>query len=1375
MVRYAWRRSLLPVAADSKQIRERFDGRPNRTRLPHLDDVQHTPAVVILGERGCGKSVALAQEHTRLLETGLPVTFLHLGKDVFDITSAGTQLHQDLRTAVEADERFVLLDGLDEGMSDIPGLDKALLHHLRALSETERHGLRLRITCRTTRWPAALETGLRTLWPKADQVAVKTLAPLTRADLHTAAGQHGLDGADFVTQVADRNLQALAQQPVTLIPLLEARVRGVALPATVAQAYAQACRTLCTETWEEDFSRRQGRPGVDHLLAVARWTAAALQFSRCPALVDQPPAGEGELDLDTLAAPQVPGAMPPLECRRRELLYLTECGLLTPVGQRRWVFAHRSFQEYLAAEFLRISRIGPTVLKELLWVGGGRARHIVPEHEEIAARLAVDDEQLFDDLLAHDLPVLLLADLKALPARQRARVTQALLDRAPEEDLGPLVWGRFDRVNHPGLAAQLTPFLASDADRDQQYLALRIASMCRPDGLAPALLAVAEDTAQPVGVRSLALQALDQVDDQTADRLMLLAADPVARIAEEAVMRLWPERLSATEYLDLLPAPNPQAVHGLLDKTTALMTPERAAELLDWSVHTLHTHGAKAAWATDLVAQAIAHLAHADTPRDPHPLEEQVGQALVAVAAYSERCHETGAHAAFEELKAALAGAPALRRRLAGYLLRHSTADDILQFAFAVPQPGMFPDDDLLHWFTRWSDLSAETRQAIHPLISRRPRPDQPQLREAVDRARQSDPMLREATAWWDAPEPQWLLRRREREAQERHRHTFDEALFAVALQDVTTAGPQTVRQAWHTAVAHLYRTADGTRVTPATTLNAVAAAPSIPLPGSDLHDALVIAARHVLITAPVIAAEDIPGWRTGYQQLPELSALGFLPTAIANAAVPQEESSRWAGWALALATLTDPADDTALRHALLRHCAHRAGPAFVTAVEDRLQRTPSRLDELAEVLLSLSLHEAIDTLYCWASSPEQPRVTRAEALAALAQHGYPQARERLAGVVASGPHGDGPQHRTRWIKAVHTLMSCNGLADIWPAVRRQLTDQDLFTELTDQLIDHPGHRDWPRAITDLTASDLADLYTRLCRRPELQQPRPLHQPGVLYTITYQETLHDRADTLLQLIAAKATTAAADELDQLSRTTARNPRYPARLARRTARQAARRQLEPVPAHQLHQLAVDHSLRVIADETHLLDVVMEALDTIQEALSGPNGLAILLWSRSAVAASSSMWPLWEEDFSDFVMGLLKIHLGKRRVILNREVQVDRPGAGGGRTDIHIQAATNTEDPEPFTVVIECKGCWNPGLDTALADQLVGRYLRRPRTAGIFLVGFFDCHLWNDQHRPRCAPAHSRQAIEQQQQAQAARHNAVVRAKVLDCRPPGVQTD
>ncbi|WP_327398305.1 dihydroxy-acid dehydratase [Streptomyces phaeochromogenes] len=171
---------------------------------------------MVLGEGGCGKSVALDQEHAQLDAAGLPVTWLDLGRDVFDLATAGTRLHQDLRTGLDERARFLLLDGLDEGLRDIPGLEGALLHHLGSPSEQERRGLRLRITCRTTRWPEGLDRGLRALWPLAGQVATMTLAPLPHSDIQMAVEQHGLDGGTFVAQVVGRGLEALAQQPVTL-------------------------------------------------------------------------------------------------------------------------------------------------------------------------------------------------------------------------------------------------------------------------------------------------------------------------------------------------------------------------------------------------------------------------------------------------------------------------------------------------------------------------------------------------------------------------------------------------------------------------------------------------------------------------------------------------------------------------------------------------------------------------------------------------------------------------------------------------------------------------------------------------------------------------------------------------------------------------------------------------------------------------------------------------------------------------------------------------------------------------------------------------------------------------------------------------------
>ncbi|MFF3876070.1 hypothetical protein [Streptomyces sp. NPDC001978] len=1342
-----------------------------------LDELRDVPVVVVLGERGAGKSVALEQEHALLSEEGVQVVpLLHLGRDVFDTDSASSTLEQRLH-AGEDQERYVLLDGLDEGLSDIPGLDKVLLHQLRAMQARQRDGLRLRIICRTSRWPEALESGLRGLWPDSDQVALMTLAPLTRQDVQSAAEKRGLDATWFAEQVTGRSLEALAQQPVTLNPLLDAQSRGEELPKTVAEAYDQACRTLCTETWSQGFAQRQDRPAVDQLLEVARWVAAALQFGHSAVLTDREPVLTGELNLDSLSGPGVSGLVPELDCRRHELLHLTESCLLTPVGQRRWVFSHRSYQEHLAAQYL-YARIAPAVRRELLWAGSGPARHVLPEHKEIAARLAVNDPDLFEDLLAHDPRVLLLADLPALSARHRKRAAQALLDAAPDEGFDRLDVALLERLDHPALAEQLEPFLARETDPNQMYLALWIAAQCQPTGLMSSLLSAAEDPKLPTRLRAFALHALGEEPvrgDEAVTRLRDLARDAKPNVAEAALEHLWPQHLKLAEYFDLLPAQRTWTYRPTLETRMDLVTAEHLDDALDWSIKTLQAQHHKALTATALLARCL-HLIDQHAAKSPDTREEQAGQALVALVAYPELSYTIESRTAFEYLHDSLNTSPSLRRRLADYVLHHSSQDRVLELTFTTRDVGLFPAEDLLYWAERWPHLPQKVRRTAQPLFSRQHRPDDERLREALEVARQEDEELRDATAWWDAPPPQWQLRRQEHEEEQRSRNAFDEGQFTAALEAVNRAEPEKVRVAWLAALGHLYRTSDGRPAEQSAHLGAVAAAPSCPPAGSTLDDKLSAAALHVLTTAPVWSARDVTAWGTEWNDVPELTAAAYMPVNAWEAAVAGSDVGRWAGWALALATMTPPAQEQALHRSLFERCARHAGPAFETALAACLDRLESyRLAELVRFLHTLGAADAVGLVRDWAAVSGRSDAAWAATVVTLSDLGDAAARTQVRYTVAAGPSHHVPDPDSdRWITAAWTLMSYTDLPESWPHIRRAFDNPQLYRAVIDRVITTgPGR--WPAGVAGLDEADLADLYVRLCEREEFSQPRPEREPGVVFAVTTQETLHDLADDLPQLIADKGTPQAAEHLDRLATSASRHSGWLRRLARRITREAAQRQSRPLPVQQLRKLAADHSLRVITDEAQLLDVVMEALDRIQEALSGPNGMAILLWNRAASGGGRAMWPMWEEDFSDLVMGLLKIHLGGRRVILNREVQVDRPGIGGGRTDIHVQAAGPSRDAEPFTVVIECKGCWNPGLPTALTDQLVARYLRRPRHAGIFLVGFFDCDLWNSSQRPRCQARHTRPQIEREQQGLAAQHQALVQARVLDCRPPGIQQD
>ncbi|MFD6548537.1 hypothetical protein [Streptomyces sp. NPDC058398] len=1203
-----------------------------------------------------------------------------------------------------------------------------------------------------------------------------TLAPLTRQDIQSAAEQRGMDGSVFADQVIGRGLEALAEQPVTLIPLLEAQARGEELPETVAEAYEQACRTLCTETWAEGYVRRQERPAVDNLLEVARWAAAALHFSRSAALAEGEQTQAGELHLDLLAGPGVPGLAPLLPCRRHELLNLTESGLFTPVGQRRWVFAHRSYQEHLAAEFLQ-TRIAPHARNALLWAGSGSGHHILPDHQEVAARLAVQDPDLFDDLLAHDPWVLLLADLPAMPAPHRRRAVEALLETTRREGLDRLDFSLLKRLDHPDLAEQLEPFLACAAVPDLTYLALAVAAMCRPASLTPALLSLAQDTQVSARLRSFALSSVaeeSEKNQETLAQLRHLASDPNPSVAEAALEHLWPQHLQLTEYLDLLPTQRSWTYRPRLESLMDLVTADQIDDALDWAIKALETRSPKALVATLLLARCVRLIAQSKTENLASG-EERAGRALAALAAYPELSHTVESRTAFEYLRDALSAAPFLRRRLAAYLLTHSSQDHVLDLSF-TPEAGVFPEEDLLHWATQWPHLPQAARRAAQPLISRRQRPDDEQLRHAVEAAVQSDPELQQATAWWDAPLPDWQLRRQKHEEERRRSNTFDKDQFTAALEAARAAEPATVRNAWLTVLAHLYRTADGRRAEQDSILEAVAAAPSCPPDGSVQHDELSAAALHVLITAPVWEAHDLAAWGTAWQEVPELTAALYVPVRDLENAVPDSDVDRWAGWALALATMSVPARDQSAHLSLFEQCVSHADPAFETALKTCLDRLdPHKITELVRFLQMLDETSTLDLVRNWAAQPYRSSQSWAAVTVTLTHLGDSAALSQVKDVVAAGP----TRHelaRERWIAAVHTLMSFADLPQSWPYVRRAFDEPDVCRDVIDRVAADPGRaHTWPAGVAALNEADLADLYVRLCGREELHRPRPEHEPGVAYRITSEENLHDLADALPQLIADRGTQQAADHLNRLATSTLRYPARLRRLARHTARQAARQHSEPLPAHQLRKLAVDHSLRVISDEAQLLNVVMEALDRVQESLSGPNGMAILLWNRAAAGGGSPMWPMWEEDFSDLVMGLLKIHLAGRRIILNREVQVDRPGAGGGRTDIHVQAADPAHDAEPFTVVIECKGCWNRELPTALTEQLVDRYLRRPRTAGIFLIGFFDCDLWDPQQRPRCSPGHTRQQIEHEQQQLARQQHATVHARVLDCRPPGAQID
>ncbi|WP_143658930.1 hypothetical protein [Streptomyces sp. SA15] len=176
-----------------------------------------------------------------------------------------------------------------------------------------------------------------------------------------------------------------------------------------------------------------------------------------------------------------------------ELSQLTESSLLRPLGDYRWEFAHKSYQEFLAAEFMRRRHIQAAVERELLWIGDGPSRHILPAHQEVAAWRSDTSTTVFEDLLRDDALVLLLADLARRTDRDRARVVDALLTLLKSDDTVRLDSASLHRLDHPQLAEQLRPYLKARTEVNLLFGVVRIARACRRPELSAELLILAED------------------------------------------------------------------------------------------------------------------------------------------------------------------------------------------------------------------------------------------------------------------------------------------------------------------------------------------------------------------------------------------------------------------------------------------------------------------------------------------------------------------------------------------------------------------------------------------------------------------------------------------------------------------------------------------------------------------------------------------------------------------------------------------------------------------------------------------------------------------------------------------------------------------
>lgn len=1319
-------------------------------------EIEALPVLGLLGEPGIGKSFTIEKlvedARARVASDGGQVLYV-------DLRSVGSE--QRLEKKVFESEEFkawnetktplyIFLDSLDECLLSVKTASRLLSDELKKYPQ---QNILIRIACRTWDWPLGFENDLRDLWGE-ENIGVFELTPLRRKDVIEAVVTNDLEPEQFIQEVYSREVVSLAIKPLTLKMLMNIYEREGGLPASKAEIYRHGCLLL---TDEPNLDRRDsqflGKLSPQQRLIVGARIAALSVYCGKNAIwtgPDDSSAPKEDLTFADLVGGIETVAGHQFEISESVLRETLSTGLFSSRGVHRMGLGHQSYAEYLAAYYLTYRQVSTAQIVSLVCHPGDAVGRLVPQLYEVSAWLVSMNHEILSCLMEIDPEVLLRGDLSAVGINEKKALVQKLLWLYDEGGAIDSDWDLRDhycKLNHPDLVDQLKPII-TDSSKGVivRRVAIDIAEACGLHTLQSELSAIALSPEENDHIREQAARAVWIIGDETTKQsLKPLALGNVGNDVDDemkgyALKALWPDYITAEELFDYLTPPKNDNLIGsyyyfLIENISPVLDSDNMSSALSW-VENVTTEWRRKYVQKELVSKISSKAWELlDAPG--------VADAFAKLVLALINKHE---YELLHELKTE--DCESKKQTITNAMLSQVDSSEKNHDGYYFLQTGFFKTGDV-PWLIELSkrEKSSKARKYLAEMVEHLFVYEQAGM---ILEACETDHIfaekfkgIREAVLL-DSPEAKRMRKNAQRGKQDRKKIDPSPMVRIVNILDKSESGHP---DSWVSLVLNMARDEYGHSPWPDSDVQKL---PGWQNADSNTRKRIVSAAKEYLLSGePRI--DSLFENSTYFEAIVSDHAFRLLLTEDAKF-VESMGTEAWKKWAKVVLAYSSRHENNEQDQLLLRLAYEHAPEQITEGVAQIIEKDKQghfislhQVTSIWDERLALTILEKMP-------DPELTPRAQANLLEILLEQGVVEA-QRFAEALIPMPLPVEEDERTRAVLAAKNLMRHAhdaGWTYVWPAIQAESSfGHSLIAQLSETVISR------------LTDEQSTDLYIWLERNYLLSNEQINDEP---------RRPTDFKDTLLRHLKTRGTLGACQGFERIIVAFPDMAWLKWSLHECQALYRRNTWLPPTP-REILSLTENRSSVLVRTGEELLEVVIASLRRLEQKLHGVTPMARFLWNVDR--------PKEENDFSDYVENHLKEDLKRRGIVANREVEFRRLSQSGvgEKTDIVVDAiCKNNSGFESATVVIECKGCWNKDLNTAMATQLQNRYLIDDmHRHGLYLVSWCSCDQWDgSDYRKKQVPKMTiaeAQAFYDKQAESLSKGGHHIRALMLNTALPG----